>query len=628
MKLTIALSLNIFENLTYKYTGNPKDIYIGARVIVPVGKLVRIGWVTSLNSEYTGRTRKVIGLIQSSWKASEITLDFIKKVSKLYLISEGTLLDYCLLPGQKSVKDIYLSAEDKLVSLSKFTLTQLLEMSKLSPIIFQYKKEPIIESQEITRDNIDDTDNKKYEINYLNGKHRFEKYEEIIQDTLRLDKAVLIIVPDKLSIEYFKKHIPNIDIYNSTQKKSVKDLIWQKYSNSHSGVIVGGLSALFLQINNLGCVIYERGNTIYTNRGILNSEKDFKIIAKLKAKASNCLVHIGTPSIDLADYKDNENTIINKPDPINNINVMRVKKKGKDIFSDIVQLTKNYHLENKKILILVNRKKSKNILYCEKCKKAVKCKHCGKYIQPKNKKIDKCPNCNHSIDIKCTVCNKPLIVLTDISVDSILNVLKENVGQNGILNISADDVKDMDLLISNIENSNIIISTPFIIGPYFRDLFDAIIYFKPESTFDMDSHKTAENIFATLSEIKNIVKPQGNIDVFSVYHFLYVFKLINEEEEFLNRELKYREWFYLPPFYSIYELTLKAKSLRELGKDMRTMYLKYKEKLNIREISIISRVKTRGTFKGNLRLHTSSDKLIETKLLKSRNISAKLIYPS
>ncbi len=619
MKVSIALSLNIYETLTYEYKGEIKDLYIGLRVIVPVGNLIRAGWVMSLESDYTGRTRNIIGIVQSNWKPNKNTLCFIKKTSELYLMSSGTLLDYCLLPGQKAIKDIYINFEDKLKSLSKFTTKELLQKSKLSPIMLHYKKEIVY--KEINNDK--ELDFKEH---FLNGKNRFDEYKSIIDKTLKESKTVLIIVPDKLSIEYFKKIFPDIDIYNSTQKKAIKDNIYEKYYNGGTGVLIGGLSALFLQINNLSCVIYEKGNTIYSNRGVFNGEKDYKILALKKAEANKCPVYIGTPSIEIKDYKDNQSSLNFIKKNKAKINVIRVKKKKKDLFSDIIQLTKIYFSDNKKTLILLNKKQSKSILYCEKCKKAIKCNNCNKYIQITGKLSSKCPHCNHNILTNCSVCNKPLEILKDVSMDSILKVLKDNVTDTGILNISAEDTKDIKALEENIKASKIIISTPFIIGPYFKDIFDAVIYYKPESVFDMDSYKTAENIFSILSEIKNIIKPEGNIDIFSVYHFHYVFKLINEEEEYLSRELKYRQWFMLPPFYSIYEITIKEKTIRELGKTMREIYIKEFQTLNIKEISILSRKKSRGTFKGVIKAHLASKELINSGILSKRNISAKLIH--
>jgi len=624
MKVSISLSLNIFESLTYNYNGKPEDIYIGARVIVPVGNFLRIGWVISLNSDYTGRTKKIIGIIKSQWTPNNKTLKFVKNVSEKYLISEGFLLDYSLLSGYKSLKDIYFQTDKtiKPKKISEFNLKTISAFSEDFPLHFTLKNEPEIKKAE-QRDI-----KSEFCKHYLFGKDRFNEYEKLIEESIKNNKSTLIIVQDRLSIETFKSIYPDIDILNSSQKTGKKKEIWLKYSNGENGIIIGGLSALFLQIENLSTIIYERGNTIFTNRGALNNENDLKAISVIKAETNKCPIYLGTPAIPLEYYRDNsENNIFDTDNIKPSLNIIRIKKKKKAIFSDIVQTVKNYSIENKKILIILNNKKSKNILYCEKCKKTVKCNNCQTYIQSEKKNFDYCPNCNYKLDGKCPVCGSETIVLSDISMSSLNTVLTENIGESGIINISANDIKDIETFKINIEQSDIVISTPFIINMFINNIFDSIIYFKPESNFDMNKHNTADSIRLTLFELKNIIKPNGNIDVFTLYNFHYVFKLINEEEALLEREIKYREWFYLPPFFSIYELTVKAKNIRELGKEMRKIFLQYKDEFNIREIKLLSRKKLRGNYKGILRLHTKSENILKTNLIKKRNINLKLFIP-
>ena len=47
--------------------------------------------------------------------------------------------------------------------------------------------------------------------------------------------------------------------------------------------------------------------------------------------------------------------------------------------------------------------------------------------------------------------------------------------------------------------------------------------------------------------------PGGELHVFSVFHFHYALQYLMDEEQFFERELKYRQWFMLPPFASVYE---------------------------------------------------------------------------
>ena len=91
------------------------------------------------------------------------------------------------------------------------------------------------------------------------------------------------------------------------------------------------------------------------------------------------------------------------------------------------------------------------------------------------------------------------------------------------------------------------------------------------------------------------------------------------------RELKYRKWFLLPPYYNVYTLEVKAGDLKTLGAEMRSIYLTYKEILNIKQIYLLSRKKIRGKFKGQVEIHASPQTIKKTSILKKKNVSIKIV---
>jgi primosomal protein N' len=141
----------------------------------------------------------------------------------------------------------------------------------------------------------------------------------------------------------------------------------------------------------------------------------------------------------------------------------------------------------------------------------------------------------------------------------------------------------------------------------------------------MNEFSTGEMIFSMVSDLKELIKAQGSIDIFSVFHFHYSLRLIEKEEEFFNRELKYRKWFLLPPYFNVYELELKAANLKKLGSEMRSIYSTYKDTLNIKRIHLLSRKKIRGKFKGQIEIHTSPQTIKKIGILNKKDISIKIV---
>jgi primosomal protein N' len=97
-----------------------------------------------------------------------------------------------------------------------------------------------------------------------------------------------------------------------------------------------------------------------------------------------------------------------------------------------------------------------------------------------------------------------------------------------------------------------------------------------------------------------------------------------DEAAFFERELKYRQWFMLPPFASVYELELRDPRLRSLAAAMRELYGRARGELQIKRIYLASRQPQRGTYRGVLELHTTADKLAAAGLHKIKKSSLRL----
>jgi primosomal protein N' len=223
------------------------------------------------------------------------------------------------------------------------------------------------------------------------------------------------------------------------------------------------------------------------------------------------------------------------------------------------------------------------------------------------------------------MCNSELVSLRDISISSLKEMIQKQLTEKGVFTLTAGDLSDIHSIINQLKEFPITIATPIVLNPFFKNIFDSIIYFRPESIFGMNEFSTGEMIFSMVSDLKELIKDRGSIDIFSVFHFHYSLKLINREEEFFNRELKYRKWFLLPPYYNVYALEVKAGDLRTLGAEMRSVYLTYRDILNIKQIYLFSRKKIRGKFKGQVEIHASPQTIKKTDLLKRKNMSIKIV---
>ena len=631
MLIHVSLSLNIFDALTYNYQGEEDRLQTGQRVIVPIGNRLAAGWVIEKNIRYTGKVKNIIGTVKDNYTPGKPFIDFIRSVSGIYFSSMGTLLDSSLSPKHKSVNNLYLESDGKREKFKNLSLNRLQQLSKDGPIEFFYKTGDDEQDEIITPESAishpGEIKNK-----YLLGFSRFEAYKEIIADSLSRNRSVLITVPDNLTAAFFKENLQDIDIYNSEIKLNEREKLWQDYAGKgKAGVIVGGLSAALLPIQNLGVIISGRAGSSTYKRSFY-SRYNIHLLSQLRAAHFNIPLVEGFSTYTVQSFQNRSQLFIEDKrqecDRDIAVAVHMLKRKVKGIPGELVELLKSYFLENKKILIVLNKKIASNFLFCEKCKKIHKCPSCDSFIKVEEEFDIRCSRCGFEKKAftHCTKCSEPLALIEDIGISSVKKIIKSQVIETGLMSLSAEGLKEDHIhsVLKRIHASKIVIATPIILNPFFKDIFDAVIYLRPESHFNMEDYDAAEKIFSIVSELKELVKGSGTLDIFSTFHFHYALKLVNEEEKFFERELKYREWFHLPPFCNVYHIKVKNKELRKLAKEMRNIYNQFKGSLNIKRVYLTTRQKVRGVYKGTMEAHAQPADILQSGLLKKRDVAVDL----
>ncbi len=624
MLIQVSLSLNIFENFTYNYIGDRDKLKKGMRIVIPIGNRVTTGWVIDKDSEYKGRIKNVIGIIEDEYLPDEDFLNFARSISQLYFTSIGMILDYSLSPKRRPINNIYFEKNEQLEKMNKFSATELCKLSEKRAINFIYKNKGEINIEENVHSlkNFESKENRLI-ISY----ERADFYKDIIDFYIQKHMSVLIAVPDNLTASYLKSLFKDVSIYNSSVKLKDREKIWCDCLNGKIGVVTGGISAVFLPIKNLGCIICERaGSSFYKSSYFSNL--NINVLSKVRAKKYGLPFIEGASHSTVEAYKNRDQLFIEdkrgKKDIYIDVKMLKVREKS--IPAVLIELLKAYFLDNKRILVVLNKKVSFSYLFCKSCKVIQRCPVCKGILRVEKDFKVKCTKCDFEKEKYnlCSKCNKELVLIKDMSIITLEEIIKKQIDETNVLTLSSESIKDISLTLQNIKKSKIVISTPVILNPFFKNIFDSIIYIRPESIFNMHEYNASEMIFSIVSELKELVKKGGNIDIFSTFHFHYSLKLINNEEDFFERELKYRNWFLLPPYSYVYKIEIRAKNLRELGKDMRLIFNKFRHKLNLRKIYLVSRKKIRGNYKGEMKAHSIPESILNSGLLKKRNVNISL----
>jgi primosomal protein N' (replication factor Y) len=457
---------------------------------------------------------------------------------------------------------------------------------------------------------------------------RGRDYQEISQTVLGSGKSVLLLVPDNASARYWQTIWPELDIYNSETRPAAKEKIWTQYQQGKSGMVCGGMAAVCLPLTNLGLLIVDRATSPLYQRTFRSPYKTDHL-ARIRAQAEAIPLLQGAASHSCATYQQRENLAITdrRHDRGLSFQVHMLKGKDRGIPAALIELIKQNFLQKKKTLILVNKILPALNLFCDQCGKIVVCPSCGGILQVDEPQQAVCRRCSFRQEhlTACPRCQKNLTLLHDISLDSLARTIERNVSEKSVLTIRAASLKDMGQIMPAVQASSIVIGTPAALNPFFRETFSAAIYIKPESFFSMDEFNSAEMIYTTAAEIMETLVRGGNLHVFSVFHFHYALQFLLDEERFFERELKYRQWFMLPPFSNVYQLEIRNSTLRSLASAMRDLYQKNKIELQIKKIYLASRQPLRGTYRGVLELHAPAEKIIAADLRQINKSSLSLL---
>lgn len=148
---------------------------------------------------------------------------------------------------------------------------------------------------------------------------------------------------------------------------------------------------------------------------------------------------------------------------------------------------------------------------------------------------------------ECGRCRKELSLNREMDLESLERAIQRTIAEKGVCTLLPEKKTDWRELAGRTAECSILLSTLRAVNPLLRGIFDVIVYVRPESLFNMNRFNSAEMIVSTVSEMRGLIKENGQIVVFSSYHFHYALQLVDRENDFFERELKYRSWFLLPP---------------------------------------------------------------------------------
>ncbi|MCF7906504.1 hypothetical protein K9L04_01055 [Patescibacteria group bacterium] len=419
-------------------------------------------------------------------------------------------------------------------------------------------------------------------------------------------------------LKILKKYFSYNNILFLDKKNNNASLIsiWNEVKKGKYKIIIGTKTSIFtpfLNLENIFIIDEEHQNHKQYD---MNPRYNVSDIAKfLITIYKNCkLIYTSSnPSVeiyyrklillDISDFSNNIETKITKIDDNLEFFAKNYSILPSFLINKIEDLIKN---DISKIIIINNNKGFSNSAICKKCGFIKKCKKCNipyKYNKKENELF--CPICGDNIvfDSICEKCGsfdfkfigigneKIKNEILQLHKDLLLKLVEKNekIDIKKILNINIISSSDINLSISLLNNSDVIIGTEFFVKNYINYIKDinSIILFSVDNYIKIPDFRGNQELFNYINFFKNF-SIENNIKDLAVKtrypdNEIIDFAINSEYESFYKHEIKIRKDFNYPPFSRFIKLILKEKTIIDLKNTYKTIL----EIINNSELMII-----------------------------------------
>ncbi len=535
----VVVSISLDREFDYSYPSN-LEVRRGMRVLVDFNHKKRVGIVVATASKSNiSKLKSIIDVLDSEALLDAERLNFAKQLSDFYPYSQGEFSFMMIPPYLRKPKKF---KKDPLQKMDNSLFNAKKAKDRGSPSFF--KADSFLE--------------------------RYQLWKNTIREKLKKG-SVLICFPQLTYLEsardIIKEDFPDqVKVIHSQEKEKEFFSNWQ--ASREKSLILGTRVSIFYYPSDLELIIVEEENSPY----YFQEEKPYHnlldVAHSLSAlKGVELILSSDYPS--LATYKhikDEKIKLIDKGGPCRNIKVVNLSEfsRNKVIGPVLTELLKKAIQDNKKAVILWNRKGFARVISCSNCGHIFKCEHCSSFLQSSLKSEEGiCPYCqkNYFLPKVCSQCNNGYLKSKGYGIQRIESTLRRVFPEARINNFS-----------EACSDAQIVLSTSKILSYlYAPQRFDRGFVLDADLFLNHIDYETTFNAFLYLKKLLLLLR--GSLYVFTRHKDYYLFKHLNENwREFYESELRFRSKSQLPPFGLIAKITLRAKNKKALLKRIKDLY--------------------------------------------------------
>ena len=435
---------------------------------------------------------------------------------------------------------------------------------------------------------------KTFLIHGVTGSGKTEVYLRAIEETLRLGKSALLMVPEialtpAVAGQFFARFGDRAAILHSAFSGLERSDQWKRLRQGQARVAVGTRSAVFAPLVDLGLVIVdeEHDNSYKQDETPRYHGRDVAVVRGQHAGAT-VVLGSATPSLESRynaergkyDLLRMPERIERRPLPEVEIIDMRLEfaeTRRQDLFSRALDDALRARLEaGEQIIMLLNRRGFSSFVVCRSCGERIGCQNCSVTLtfHRREQKLA-CHYCDYAEPVPktCPKCGSEYIYFMGSGAEKVEDYLRQRLPKARIARLDRDTVRGREHYESVLSafrerKYDILVGTQMIAKGHDIPNVTLVGVVTADVGLGMPDFRAAERTFQLLTQVagragRGDLKGQVLLQTINPDHYAIRFAAAQDYDGFYKKELNFRRLLHYPPLAPMAVLVVRSKKLEE-----------------------------------------------------------------
>ena len=466
--------------------------------------------------------------------------------------------------------------------------------------IARYEKHVLSEDQrgvyEDITCNFDRKEDNKFLIRGITGSGKTEIYLQLVEEMIKRGKQSIVLVPEisltPQTIDRFVGRFGDaVAVIHSRLSHGERFDEWRKIKNGQVKIVVGARSAVFAPFQNLGLIVIDEEHES-TYKSSQNPKYDTIEVAAKRVDIEDGFLVLGSATPSLETYHKAENGQIRllelehraNDSMLPQVDIIDMRQElnngNKSMFSQDLYRSIEENLESEKQTILfLNRRGFSTFVSCRQCGYVVECEDCD-ISMTYHRNINKlrCHYCGLATSPPevCPECGSNYIKYFGVGTEQVEQYTRKMFPDARVARMDFDTTSkkgSYDKILGAMKKGHIdiLIGTQMISkGLDFKDV-TLVGVIAADTSLNLPDFRAPERTFQLITQVAGRAgrgETPGKVIVqtYDPDHYSIVLSKDHDFKSFYENEIKLRESFMYPPFYSMINIVLYGENLKKVMK--------------------------------------------------------------